>query len=295
MPHTTSSANYYYSYEAVKKNLVAKVSIMFGKYSRDMSKMIDKEIDLSMTRPTLKQANPPDAPDYSNATNMPTEKLKWDAKVEAYKCEQEQFNIDYQIAVAEFREREVAYENNKAKAFNLILQQYCSKVMQERVRQQEDFESNIKGNPIELLKVITILVNDPVRARYPFASLTEAFEKVINIQQQDNEVLLDYTDRFKEVRNMLKSIAGTEFLDKFVEHTQEYRAIDATTNQAARTELKNKAFQRWMTYVFVKKSDQKKYGSLLQQWSTMMSQKEDKYPKTLQEAVDVLAQHRETV
>ena len=41
VPHTTSSANFYHSYEALKNFVVAKVSIMFGKYSIDMSAMID--------------------------------------------------------------------------------------------------------------------------------------------------------------------------------------------------------------------------------------------------------------
>jgi hypothetical protein len=67
-------------------------------------------------------------------------------------------------------------------------------------------------------------MHDPMRAKYPFASLTEAISRMLNLKQSDeNEGLLDYVKRFKESRDIMKSHVGTGILDKFVENTLEYR------------------------------------------------------------------------
>ena len=50
---------------------------------------------------------------------------------------------------------------------------YCDKKIKERIEAHPDFENTIQDNPIELLKYIKVLMHDPVRARYPYASLTD--------------------------------------------------------------------------------------------------------------------------
>ena len=41
-------------------------------------------------------------------------------------------------------------------------------------------------------------MHDPVRAKYPYASLTEAVARTLNIKQMENENLIDYVKRFKQ-------------------------------------------------------------------------------------------------
>ena len=41
-----------------------------------------------------------------------------------------------------------------------------------------DYDSDIINNPIKLLQAIRILMHDPARAKYPFASLTEAIMRL---------------------------------------------------------------------------------------------------------------------
>jgi hypothetical protein len=64
-------------------------------------------------------------------------------------------------------------------------------------------------------------MHDPVRAKYPFASLTEAISRMLNLKQSENEGLLDYVKRFKESRDIMKSHVEPDTLDKFVENTLE--------------------------------------------------------------------------
>jgi hypothetical protein len=62
-------------------------------------------------------------------------------------------------------------------------------------------------------------MHDPIRTKYPFASLTEAISRVLNLKQSENKGLLDYVKRFKESHDIMKSHVGTGILDKFVENT----------------------------------------------------------------------------
>jgi hypothetical protein len=101
--------------------------------------------------------------------------------------------------------------------------------MQNRVEEHPEFETTIRDDPIELLNKIKVLIHDPIRAKYPFASLIEAISRMLNLKQSESERLLDYVKRFKESRDIMKSHVGTDILDKFVKNTLEYRDETDTT------------------------------------------------------------------
>jgi hypothetical protein len=52
-----------------------------------------------------------------------------------------------------YTKRKQCYEANTTKAYALIWEQ-CAKSMQGKIKATKDFESTIKGNPVELLKLI---------------------------------------------------------------------------------------------------------------------------------------------
>jgi hypothetical protein len=62
------------------------------------------------------------------------------------------------------------------KAYALIVRsKHCSKVIQDRIANHPpEFKSKIMNDPIDLLKVLQPLMHDPIRARYPYALVTEA-------------------------------------------------------------------------------------------------------------------------
>ena len=140
-----------------------------------------------------------------------------------------------------------------------------------------------------MLNKIKVLMHDPITAKYPFASLTEAISRILNLKQSENEGLLDYVKRFKESRDIMKSHVGTDILDRFVENTIEYRNEADTTKQQ---ELKDGAFDRWMAYLLIRNSDQAKYGSLSNGLVSQFSMQNNQYPKTCMTATDILSNHR---
>ena len=138
----------------------------------------------------------------------------------------------YSAELDEYVKRKNVYEMNLAKAYALIFG-YCSRTIQTRIETHPKFEEEIQDNPIELLKVIKIIMNDPEKSRYPYASLTEAMARIVNIKQHDRENLLDYSKRFKQAKDILKSHVGTNLLDGFIENLPEYR--DSTSLQKSGT------------------------------------------------------------
>ena len=96
--------------------------------------------------------------------------------------------------------------------------------MKSRVEEHIEFQSRINDNPIALLEVLKTLTHDPVRARYTFASMTEALVNCVNVRQFEDENLSDYIKRMKQLRDVLKSHIGDEVLHKFVENGAEYQA-----------------------------------------------------------------------
>ena len=63
----------------------------------------------------------------------------------------------------------------------------------------------------------------PIRVKYPYASLTEALMRTLNIKQLEHESLIDYMKRFKQARDVLKSHIGGDILNKFVKNLPEYQ------------------------------------------------------------------------
>jgi hypothetical protein len=132
-------------------------------------------------------------------------------------------DVRYQAELERFLGREQVLEANLSKAYALLFSTYCNKTMKNRTEEHPNFETKIRDDPIKLLANIKVLMHDPKRAKYSFASLTEAMIRIMNIRQLENEGILDYVKRFKESRDIMKTHIGTDILDKFAENTKEYQ------------------------------------------------------------------------
>jgi hypothetical protein len=198
-------------------------------------------------------------------------------------------DIMYQAELERYLDRKDILEQNFAKAYALIFSTYCNKTMHNRIEEHSDFKTTIRNNPTELLNKIKVLMHDPIRAKYPFASLTEAISRMLNLKQSENERLLDYVKRFKESCDIMKSHAGTNILDKLVDNTLEYQDEPTTT---LKKELKDGAFDKWMAYLLIRNSNQAKYGSLLNGLVSQFFMQNNQYPKSCTTATYIMSNHR---
>jgi hypothetical protein len=91
-------------------------------------------------------------------------------------------DILYQAELERYLERKDTLEQNLTKAYALIFSTYCNKAMQNRVEEHPKFETTIRDDPIELLNKIKVLMHDPIRAKYPFTSLTRSDQQAAQSQ-----------------------------------------------------------------------------------------------------------------
>ena len=97
---------------------------------------------------------------------------------------QKGLEIRYQTDYTRYCDRVDMLKQNLIRAYALILSIYCTKVMQSRVKQHADFETDIMNDPIKLLEVIKVLLHDTVRGKYPYASVTDSIKHFLIIMQK---------------------------------------------------------------------------------------------------------------
>jgi hypothetical protein len=75
------------------------------------------------------------------------------------------------------------------------------------------------------------LINDPVWARYPYTSVTEAMTRFMTCRQLENKPLANYVKRFKSYRDSMAQNMGKDFLKNFVKNTKQYADETNTDKQ----------------------------------------------------------------
>ena len=114
----------------------------------------------------------------------------------------------------------------------------------------------------------------------------------MSLRQGEHDSLLTYLEKFKSEKNVVMSLFGEGILNGHVERTQEYKDIsDADTVQQAREqkEMKDKAHEQFWGLLFLKQSDQGKYGRLLREFRQAYANKQrDLYPEDLTNTFEVM-------
>jgi hypothetical protein len=203
--------------------------------------------------------------------------------------EQAGLDIEYQADYEEYRARTRELDQGLDKAYALIFSTYCSKIMQGRIEAHPDYETKLKNNPIAVLEAIKSLMHESVRSQYPPATITDALCRLINAKQWENEQIMDYVKRFKQLRDVAKSVMGDGFLKEYTENTAAYKKL---TKFSEKKDMEDKAYAEWTTYLLLRGSDQNKYGNLMRNLIEQHTLGTDQFPKTIRMGTDVLSNHR---
>jgi hypothetical protein len=161
--------------------------------------------------------------------------------------------------------------------------------MQSKIESNSRFESIIKDDPIELLKIIKQHALKYHEHRYEMAIMLKSLRTLVTLKQKEGESLKDYTKWFKVSRDVLRShIGGPIILSKYMTTMENYDKKNATKV----AECKDQAYQQLLAYIYLDNSDKAKYGTLINELQTQQSLKNNQYPKTGTEANNVLNNHR---
>ena len=102
----------------------------------------------------------------------------------------------------------------------------------------------------------------PGRSKYAFVGLTEQIDRILNTKQDDGENLVDYTKRFKQVRDNAKGSLGEKFLESFIKNTKEYKDKEALGDNKECEQMIKTSTGAWMAFLLLRNADRQKYGSL---------------------------------
>ena len=119
--------------------------------------------------------------------------------------ETNQIGLDmlYQADIPNYIKINKEVKKNLRKSYTVLWELY-NKQLQKSINTTINYDAKIQDNPIELLNSIKILMNEPERSTYPFALIPEAFKRVVNMNQKDNQSLVDYSKCPKQGKYILE-------------------------------------------------------------------------------------------
>jgi hypothetical protein len=96
---------------------------------------------------------PEELKDYDMDPHHPGLRTSISADADTKEAENKQNEIKFKVEFDAFMKQKQNYETNTTKAYAFLWEQ-CAKAMQSKIESGSKFESDIKGNPIKLLKII---------------------------------------------------------------------------------------------------------------------------------------------
>ena len=144
---------------------------------------------------------------------IPTRDVSTLADAEQKRIQQETHNRKYDAELNYYFTANAEFENNWQKAYGLIFDSYCSKDMQLALKELPDFDSRVRDDPLELLREAERLTHVPKKALYPILALVETLAGLPALRQGEKEGLLNYLERFKSEKNVVRILFGDLILD----------------------------------------------------------------------------------
>ena len=227
------------------------------------------------------------------------------------KIETRQFEIMYQSLADAYVSRVGEYKKQKAQVYALIWGR-CSTTLQGKIRGMENFEQDIKEQPIELIKAIEQLSINYTAKVFPYISAADAHYNLLTLRQKDEESLTDYYNRFKSARDIVLNQLGPLSIIRLAEREPGYTtgrpgipanpgdpkavppvepipAVPAIPSNVR--EYTKASHDQYLAILFLKGAHHLKYGSLLKNLATSYSLGQEQYPRTLADAFGVLERH----
>ena len=186
-------------------------------------------------------------------------------------------------------ERTLTYRQNRNKAYEIIWNQ-CTKNVQSRLISRKNWK-NEKDNPIFLLQAIKEITHNIQDTKYPVATAWKAIQKFVNMKQRDDEDLADYLKRFNTAKDIMEIQYGPLWSTKLVQARSDY------DNKADKVDpiQCNEEYTKMIAYGFIQGADSKRSGKLEEDLQNQFSLGDDKYPKTLHGATDMIRQYKNKI
>ena len=187
-------------------------------------------------------------------------------------------------------QRKGSYAANKQKVYALLCGQ-CAKALQAKLQARVDFDTNIKNDPIALLKAIEGHSVSYQERQYPYRVIQDALKNFVHIRQKEDEDLIDFTTRFKSARDIYTTQAGC-YLQFETLIKERVAAATSGSDKEKRDKATKEVFAEYCAFLYIEAVDRSKYGTLVEGLNTQYSLNNDQCPKTILDATNILSNHK---
>ena len=136
----------------------------------------------------------------------------------------------------------------------MIFKDFFPSQMQNRIKQYSKYGS-IPNNTLKLMDAISQSMNKTIQEIYTYMSVRESLARMTNDGQQEKQGLVEYMEKFKQEKSIIKSSIGENIWDSFVKTTKEFKKLDEVEDSDEIISMKKNAFEAWSTMVFMRVSD----------------------------------------
>jgi hypothetical protein len=180
----------------------------------------------------------------------------------------------------QFLQKTEKYVDYKAKVFAVIWGQ-CDQTMRNRLESTAEYKKAEDTNDVvQLLRVIKDVAFDADDKKYPPLQAMVAWNNLVRAWQQDGEDLTQYYNRYTSLVELVERAYGPIAPVKVAEKDPAY----SSDQTAALEREKNKM----LACMFMQGATRLKYGGVMRQLKQDFALGHDKYPETMEQAIQVL-------
>ena len=179
-----------------------------------------------------------------------------------------------------FTKKRDRYTEEKAKIFAIIMGQ-CTDALKNRVQSDATYAAmEQQSNVIGLLQFIKAIALGASERVYPPLAAVQAWKRLVLTRQEEGEELTAYYKRFISLVEVVEKVYGMVLPVKIAERDRRYN------RERARVEAKERA--KMLAVAFMEGADRQVYGFLCRGLSDDHALGDDRYPETMEDALEVL-------
>ena len=225
---------------------------------------------------SIKQGTDP----YDTEIEIPIESEEWELT--------EVSRIELTSEIKNYQYRVVKYDDNKHKLWSLIWGQ-CTMPVRSKLEARKDWNNlRMSKSPLSLKQAIQEIIFDHKDGQYPIASMYDSLKMLFTMKQEEKEGNTAFQKRFKNTKDIVETLFGPLVPNQYVKMVIDTQKIPKDELDEKIHDIQEETMNRLMAYIYLKGASPKKSTELLTDLGNDMAMGVEKYPKTLEEAVDVL-------
>ena len=200
------------------------------------------------------------------------------------------------LQLEQYLKRINIYKSNKTTAYGYIIGQ-CTQAMKNQLEAREDW-TIIEDELIPTLKAIKEITHNYQQSKYYIGTVSKVIRDFFTIKQDDKEPTVQFAKRYRTQKELMEDRFGKINMEQAMKSTPEYTKLCDSDgnllnkNKDKADQLFEASYQRLIGHNYIEASSLDKANQLSKELSNDYAMGDDKYPKDLDQAIDMLNRYR---